>query len=102
MKENKKTILTATNEQAFDMLADLIDPMSRIAQNEKVKEVREKEGSTMIDVAKTIFKSCGNDLLEVFAVMDGEAIEGYTITASGAFGKLIAILNDEGLRSFLM
>ena len=57
-------------ERALEVLADLIDPVAEMVQDEGFKAVA-RSGSRM-DVAKYLLKSHGKNVIKVLALINGE------------------------------
>lgn len=95
-----KALLEKKNEEAFELIADLIVPVQEIALNKDVKEAREKDGATRLDVLRAVMKSCKSELIDIFALMDGEDHETYEITAMDMMKKLMDLIDNDEIMSF--
>lgn len=85
------------NEDALDLLADLIDPVSNIlADDEVIKSLN----TNKISMVKTIIKTHKKEVIEILARLDGVPVEEYKVNVFTLPIKLIEILNDEGLVNF--
>jgi len=88
------------NEDAIDLIADLIEPVSRIMQDEKVRKniaIKEKQ----IDAIKTALKTHKSDILEIMARLEGVEVKDLNATPISIIAKCIQILNDKDMTDFL-
>lgn len=83
------------DEQALDLLADLIEPASCIIADENVAEAL-KAGKRMAAV-KTAIKGHKPEVMELLAVMEGVPVEEYHCNVLTVPMRLLEILNDEEL-----
>ena len=87
------------NEEALDLLADILEPASEIIADEEVKKAY-KNKENKLTLAKIIIKNHKSAIIEILARLDGKAVEEYTCNVFTLPIKLIEILNDEELVSF--
>lgn len=87
------------NEDALDLLVDLIDPMTRILSNPEVKQAHDA-GVPQAELVKTIIKTNKSDIIFVLATMDGIKVEDANYNVATIIAKLLSLLNDEELMSF--
>lgn len=62
-------------ERALEVLADLIDPIKELLQDEKLKEMRSE--SNKLDIVKYLLKNHQKDVLTILALINGENPETY-------------------------
>lgn len=90
------------NEQALDVLGDLLEPIQRIVNNEEVKKTHEAEGSTYFDHIKAMIKNCQKEVIAIIATIDGVPVEEADYSAMMIFKKLIELFSDDDFKSFFM
>lgn len=92
------TLKDYTNEDALDMLADLIEPASAIINDPDVKFVG-KQGN-VLKVVRLAMKKHPKEILQVLARIDGEDVETYSVNAPQMLMKLIRIVSDRDMMAF--
>lgn len=86
------------NEDALDMLADLIEPASEILADKKVQElIKTKNRGAII---KGLIKDHKKTIIEILAIIDGVPVEEYEVNVFTLPIKLLDLLNDKELVSF--
>ena len=86
------------NEQALDILADILEPSSKSFSD---KEVKEAFGTgDKIKGIKTVIKTHKKEIIEILAVLDGVPVAEYECNVLTLPVKLLEILNDTDLMSF--
>lgn len=84
-------------EQALDLLADIIEPASKImADKEVLDTLRNTNKAAAIKVA---IKRHKQELIEIMAALDGEDPQKYEVGFLTLPIKLLEILNDKELMS---
>lgn len=83
------------NEEALDLLGDLLEPVAEILADPKVKELF---GGKPIKLASYIIKNHKSEVLQVLARMDGVPVEDYSCNVFSLPVKVIELLNDENLK----
>lgn len=63
-------------EDAIELLADIIDPLTGILGNEEIRKVAE-EGANNLKLVKTILKHGKKEVLEIMAIIDKENPKTY-------------------------
>ena len=81
------------NEEALDLIADLIEPAARIMQDKKVEALVNKK-EPAIKIAGYILKNHKQSAIEIVASMHRESPETYRFTALTLVNDLLDILND--------
>lgn len=85
-------------EHAIDVLADLMEPATRIFADEEVqKSVRSKEPKLIL--AKKLLKGHKREVIEILAILDGEDPDTYEVNLLTLPVKLLEILNDPEINS---
>lgn len=77
-------------EEAIELWADLLDPLTEILSNEKVRKVVQS-GQPKLLIAKEILKSCRNEAIEILERIDPEPVDGLNIIV-----KLVGLLTEIG------
>jgi hypothetical protein len=102
-------------DRTLEVIADLIEPISNIAQNKTAMELFKKQTLPKGEDANSYFlkrlkkalpsllKDNKKDILTVMAVLNNQTVEEYEkdLTLSKLLGDLFEILTDEELLSFL-
>lgn len=87
------------NEEALELLADLIEPAAVIcADTEIANAVR--SGLSKIKVVKMIIKNHKHEVIEILALLDNIPLEEYECNLLSLPSRIIEILNDEELMRF--
>lgn len=87
------------DEEALDLLADIVEPVAAIVQDETVKRAF-KGANRMPRVVRAIIKTHKKEVLEVLARLEGVPVEEYHCNIFTLPGKVIEILNDGELLGF--
>ena len=77
-------------EEAIELWADLLDPLTEILTDENVKKVVQS-GKAPLVIAKEILKSHSKEATEILLRIDPEPITGLNIII-----RLVAVLSDIG------
>ena len=85
-------------EEAMMVLADLIDPISEIAKDEAIKEIRQKQGQ-MADIIKVLLKNHTKSVLTILAILNRENPETYEPSLIELPTMLVELLKDEEFMS---
>lgn len=85
------------NEDAIDVIADLIDPISEICHDDEIKKNASKPKTELV---KLILKRHKTAILTMFAVLDGEPIETYEVNIIQIPSRLLELLNDDTIATF--
>lgn len=86
------------NEQALDLLADIIEPSSKIFADKAVKGAFET--GDKINGIKVAIKNHKHEIIEILAALDGVSVEKYECNVLTLPAKVLEILNDTALTSF--
>ena len=86
------------NEDAIDLLADLLEPASVIF-SDKDLQFMAKQGNTF-KIARLAMKKHKKELLEILARIDGVPVDEYKVTAPALIMKLITLMNDKDMMRF--
>jgi hypothetical protein len=83
------------NEEALDVLADILEPTIEIASD---KEVKAKEGR--MATIQYVMKNHKSALLKILATLDGIPISEYKVNVIQIPVKVMELLNDKDLMDF--
>lgn len=82
------------NEEALDLLADLIDPAARIMADKKVEAMVKSKKPALL-IASHILKKHKKESIEIVSALHREDPGKYRFTAISLLNDLLDILNDE-------
>ena len=82
------------NEQALDILADIIEPAASILADEEVKRIYNSEPK--LKLVSYIIKNHKKSVIEIMAKLDGKEPEDYTFTLLSLPKKILEIINALG------
>lgn len=78
------------NEEAIDLWADMLEPMSKIFRDPDVVKVVRLKKSPM-EIARTILKNCKKEAKEILLRIDPEPLDGLNIVI-----RLVNVLTEIG------
>lgn len=84
------------NEEALDVLADLMEPAAEILADPEAKRIYENK-EPKIKLAGYIVKNHKKAIITILAILDGEDPEKYSFTLLQVPAKIIELLNDPEL-----
>lgn len=82
-------------EKAIDLLADLLDPVGEILEDEKIIKMVRSGKATRVEIVKVVLKRHKKAVIEILALMDGEDPKTYEVNVLTLPSKLLEILNDQ-------
>lgn len=82
------------NEQAAEMLAEIIEPAATIFAD---TDVRDALKESKMSGVKTAMKKHSKELIDLLAIIDGADRETYSVNAIQIVSKTLAILSDKEL-----
>ena len=85
------------DDDALDLLADIIEPATEIFADAEVKNAFDKSKLTAVRVA---IKRHKPELMQIMARMDGVPVEEYHCNVLTLPARLLQILSDEDLTAF--
>lgn len=88
------------NEAALDLLADIIDPVSIIMQDQDFVKLARAKDTKKIQIIQFMLKQHKKEIVEIFAICDGVPVSEYQGTVLSMTKGLIELLNDEELIDF--
>lgn len=86
------------NEDALDLLADLLDPVSEIMTDKALQTIAAK-GDKM-EIAKYVLKNKQPQVVQILARMDNKPVKEYNATITEMFKQLLDVLNDKVMIDF--
>lgn len=84
-------------ERALEVIADLIDPISRMLKDEVFK--KKIQDGDKLDVVKYLLKSHKKDVLEILALINDEDPKTYAPSLISLPGMLMDLINDPDVMS---
>lgn len=87
-------------EDALDLLAEIIEPITQIASDTEVAEVYRTKGSKIVDIVKVILRNHKKAVLKILALLDGEDPKTYAPSVLEIPAKLISLFNDPAFADF--
>lgn len=81
-------------DDAIDLLADLIDPISVICQDE-ILQKKIQNDETRLQIVKYLLKAHKHEIIEIMARIDGQDPKDYKCSALTLPLKLMELLNDK-------
>ena len=87
------------NGDAIDLIADIIEPITNIMQDENIKKKFMSEDKRVYAI-KQALKSHKSDILEILARLDGVEVKDLNYTPISLVTKCVQILSDKELTDF--
>lgn len=88
------------NEEALDVLAEIIEPASTIISDEEVKRIFKTEPK--LKLVSYICKQYKKEIIEIMARLDGAEPENYSFNLITLPKKVLELLNDEELKDLFI
>lgn len=82
------------NEQALDTLADILEPLADILQDEAVKDAFAND--SRLKAVSVVIKKHKKSVIEIMARLDGCEPDKYEFNLMTLPAKILEILNDPG------
>ena len=82
------------DEKAFEVVADLLDPISKITANPVYTENKPKKA---LDGARMILKTNPKEIKEVFAILNDKDPKDYHCTAATLLYDIVELFSDRDL-----
>lgn len=87
------------NEDALELLANIIDPLSAII-SDKAVSAHLKRGGQLAKAVSVAIKNHKHEVFEVLAALDGVPVDEYECGVFTLPAKLIEVLNDKEMLDF--
>jgi len=88
------------NEDALDLLADILDPLSEILTDEGVRQMAKDKDTTKIKAVQYLLKNQKKPIIQIMARLDGIPVEKYELDILSLPKKILEIMNDKELIDF--
>ena len=83
-------------EDAIDLLADIIDPLSAILDDDEIqKEAEAGEGMKTLKMARMMLKKHKSECIAILARIDGVDVSEYKPTLFQLIKQVLEMLNDD-------
>lgn len=92
-------ISDVSNEEAIDMLAEILEPCSEIFTDVNLRKAVEN-GESQMKIIKMALKEHKEAIIQIMATLDGVPVEEYRCNVLTLPIKLIELLNDKELAPF--
>lgn len=86
------------NEEALDLLVEIIDPVSKMMTDQAF--IAKLKGANKMEAVKIILKDHKSEIIEILAKLNGQKVEEYQGTIITMTVQILEILNDEDLVDF--
>lgn len=96
-------ILEARGEEALDVLADLLDPVTEISQDAEISAMMRGGSATVAQFAAAILRTHKPAVIQIMAIDDGKTVEDESKLLSVATIpiRLIALLKNPAINELL-
>ena len=97
-----KKLSEIKDEEAIELLADLIEPISEIASDEAARKElmnAKHDGMSPMEMVKPLLKTHKKSIIKILAILEGTPVEEYHCNAITLPLRLIEVLNDPELLS---
>ena len=81
-------------ERALDVIADLIDPVGRLLQDDQFKEIAQDKKRPRTDTIKYLLKEHKKTVIEILAVINGEDPKTYEPSLLSLPMMLMDLIDD--------
>lgn len=85
-------------EAALDALADLIDPIATLVQNDEIRRLRKSNAPTT-EMAKVMLKTDKKAVLEILAIVEGEDPATYAPGPLEIMTNIVEIFNTPEIKT---
>lgn len=90
----------AKGVDAIDLIADLIDPITDIAQDDEIQKITHAPNTPVLKIVKAILKLHKKEAVEILAILDGVPAEEYRGTVLTITKKLLSLISNPELQDF--
>lgn len=88
------------NEDAINLLADLLDPIGELFTDKAVVAVFKNKEASQIEQIQTMLRSNPKAIIKMFAILDSKPVEEVSYSIPEMIAKLYEIMQDTDLTSF--
>lgn len=91
-------------EEAIDVLADIIDPISKILTDAEIQELSKKKDVSVVSYIKPMLKNNKKETIEILARLDNKSVEEYTKTLNLLTlpAQVMDLINDPELQKLFL
>ena len=95
-------IVDARGEEALDVLADLLEPVSAIAADKEIAEISKNNGSVG-QLCAAILRRHKPEVMEIMAIDDGKTVEEESglLSVISVPARLLALMNIPAVKEML-
>lgn len=87
------------NEEAIDLLADILDPVAMVLADKEVSKLM-KSGVPKLKVVQYLLKNHKSEVIQILATLEGQDVSEYQCNVLTLPKVLLEIMNDEELNAF--
>ena len=87
------------DEEALDVLADLVEPATNIFSNKKLLTAI-KNGRNKLELSKIAIKENKKDVLQILAILSGQPVETFHCNIPSILSQITDIIGDKELLDF--
>ena len=81
------------DEEALDLLADILDPMMEICSDAEIKKMVSEKSEKLL-IVKYIIKNHKSAIMQILAMLDGVPVEEYHCNVLTLPATLLELFND--------
>ena len=91
-------------EEAIDVLADIIEPISKILTDKEIQELSKKKNVPVVAYIKPMLKNNKKETIEILARLDNKPVEEYTKTLNLLTlpAQVMDLINDPELQKLFL
>ena len=82
-------------EDALEVVADLLDPIAKISQNNDFKKIDRKNRLVFF---QTVLRSCKKEIIEILAILDRTPVDEYEVSLATLPGKVAELFSDPSVQ----
>lgn len=88
------------NEDALELLADILDPLAEIMTDPKIREFSKDKKANRMQVIQYLLKNHAKSIIAVFARIDNTPVEKFDANILSMTTKLLEVFNDKDFIDF--
>lgn len=88
------------NEDAVELMADILEPAVEIISDKKIQKVFNGEKYNKLETVKYLLKEHKKSIVEIMAAMQGVPVEEYRFNIITGTSQILDLLNDPELIRF--
>lgn len=92
------------NEDALELLADILDPLSDIMTDEEFKRILQEESTkksiNKMAIIQYLLKNQSKQIIRILAIIDGTPVEDFEVNILSLTQKLLDVFNDKEMVDF--